>query len=273
MEIWLHMHIKNESIQENAKKVKLRIIASGWATLDTKWANIVKNSLCSRLYFVLDGEFYIISDKGEETLLKKGNAYLIPSGYTYRYGCKSTVEQIYFHFQLSAFDRIDLFRNCRQVLSFPISDMKKDYFKSLALSDGFTSVVMVQSEIYSALSTFIERYNLSFELPDYSSGVNEAIKYIEKNLSIQLSIKKISASAHLAPSTLSRNFRKETGMSVGEYIDSLIMFSAEQKLMAGELSVSEISELYGFCDQFYFSRKFKEKYGVSPREYRKNTPL
>ena len=267
------MHIKNDAIAEIAKKVKLRIIVSGWAKLDKKWAGVVKNSLCSRLYYVLDGEFYIVSESGEKIFLEKGNAYLIPSGYTYRYGCENEIEQIYFHFQISAFDKIDLLRNCHQLLSFPLDERKKEYFKSVALGDGITSAVMAQNEIYSSLCEFIKRYNLSFEEPDYSSGVREAINYIRENLSIQLDIKKISASAHLAPSTLSRKFRKETGLSIGEYIDSLIMFSAERKLMSGELSVAEISELYGFCDQFYFSRKFKEKFGLSPTEYKKTNPL
>ena len=39
------------------------------------------------------------------------------------------------------------------------------------------------------------------------------------------------------------------------------------------LSALEISERLGFCDQFYFSRRFKEKYGSSPREYRKKTNI
>ena len=39
------------------------------------------------------------------------------------------------------------------------------------------------------------------------------------------------------------------------------------------MQISRISERYGFCDQFYFSRRFKEKFGVTPQKYRKMNSL
>ena len=32
-----------------------------------------------------------------------------------------------------------------------------------------------------------------------------------------------------------------------------------------------VSEKFGFCDQFYFARWFKDKFDMSPRDYRKST--
>jgi len=267
------MHIKNTGITDTANDVKLHILASGYAKLDSSWGNTVKNTLCSRLYYILDGEFYVISETGEETLMQAGNVYLIPSGYTYRYGCHHTVEQTYYHFQLSACDRIDLLRSCHRILSFPMENPDPIYHKKLTLAKGMTAAVQIQSEVYTSLYRFICQCGLTFEAPRYSDIICDVLNYIDNNLSVQLNLKEISAAVHLAPSTLSRKFRKETGTSIGEYIDEQIMFAAEQKLAAGEISIAQISDQYGFCDQFYFSRKFKEKYGVSPSSYRQNPPL
>ena len=48
-----------------------------------------------------------------------------------------------------------------------------------------------------------------------------------------------------------------------------INIEAEQLLLKSDLTVLQISERFGFCDQFYFSRRFKMKYGETPQKYRK----
>jgi transcriptional regulator GlxA family with amidase domain len=47
------------------------------------------------------------------------------------------------------------------------------------------------------------------------------------------------------------------------------MFKAEQMLKNSTMSVAEISERLGFSEQFYFSKCFKQNFGLPPREYRK----
>ena len=64
-------------------------------------------------------------------------------------------------------------------------------------------------------------------------------------------------------------FKKEIGVSVGRYIDDRLMYVAELELRRGEKSINEISDMLGFCDQFYFSRRFSQTYGIPPIKYRK----
>jgi AraC-like DNA-binding protein len=47
-----------------------------------------------------------------------------------------------------------------------------------------------------------------------------------------------------------------------------VLFKAEEMLIKSNLSILEISEMFGFYDQFYFSRRFKERFGISPLKYR-----
>ena len=88
---------------------------------------------------------------------------------------------------------------------------------------------------------------------------------------MRLTLKEICDALYTSKSTLSSRFRDEVGMSIGKYIDYRVMISAECDLTSSERSILEISDSLGFCDQFYFSRRFKEKHGLSPREFRKNT--
>ena len=62
-------------------------------------------------------------------------------------------------------------------------------------------------------------------------------------------------------------------MSVNEYIYNTIMAEAERLLMTGNISIHELSQKFGYSDQLYFSRRFKEKFGIAPREYRKEYHL
>ena len=96
----------------------------------------------------------------------------------------------------------------------------------------------------------MERNGIRLEKNEYSLQVRKAIEYIETHLSLQLSLNEIAANTFTAPSTLTRNFKRETGMTIGQYIDESIMFQAGQMLRAGKASVLEISEKFGFCDQF-----------------------
>ena len=73
---------------------------------------------------------------------------------------------------------------------------------------------------------------------------------------------------YAARSTLNKKFAAEVGMPIGAYIDREIMLRCEQLLTDGELSIRQISDKFGFCDQFYFSRRFKSRFGITPQQYR-----
>ena len=90
---------------------------------------------------------------------------------------------------------------------------------------------------------------------------------------MQLTVSQIAEYCFISKSTLTKHFKKELSVSVNEYICNTVLADAEMLLSTTNVSVSEISSRLGFSDQFYFSRKFKEKFGISPREYRKNKLL
>ena len=182
------------------------------------------------------------------------------------------MKHVYFHIQICAFDKIDLLGDISSPLSLPLDESYPfERLASLAVSESSMDIFKAETELRKTLCEMLASNNIELERNEYSPEIKSAIEYISENLSVELGINEISSVINLAPSTLTRRFRKETGLSVGEYIDKMIMFRAERALIASNASILEISEEFGFCDQFYFSRRFKEKYGISPREYRKKT--
>lgn len=63
-------------------------------------------------------------------------------------------------------------------------------------------------------------------------------------------------------------FRKYFGVSSMAYLMELRLRNAARLLMDPEKRVGEISQMVGFDDPFYFSRQFRKRFGVSPRQWR-----
>ena len=93
------------------------------------------------------------------------------------------------------------------------------------------------------------------------------IEYIRENLSVKISVKELADRLYISESILAKKFRKEVGITLGKYIDKMVFYEAEKLIMQGDLTIGQISEKLGFCDQFYFSRKFKERYQETPQSY------
>lgn len=70
---------------------------------------------------------------------------------------------------------------------------------------------------------------------------------------------------------LCRLFRQSMHTTPHKYLMNLRLEASAELLRMGDgRSITEIARMCGYHDPLYFSRMFKKKYGVSPREYGKN---
>lgn len=262
----------SQSIPANANKVQLVILSNSHTKLKRGLRGHVQNPTYSFLYYMLDGELAIHSKEGTDVSLTKENCYLFPAGYSFDYTCNSFAEYVAFHIKLCNFDGIDVLQNCGEPLAYSFPPEMADSYISLVHSSDITGNLKMGQEIYNSLFTLFDKYRISLKNDTYSLQIQNAVNYINSNLSIQLTIDGIASNTFTTPSTLTRNFRKETGMTVSQYIDRAVMSRAEEMLLSTEKSVLEISEFLGFCDQSYFARRFKAAFGVTPRDYKHTTP-
>ena len=93
-------------------------------------------------------------------------------------------------------------------------------------------------------------------------------KYIENNISSEkLDIDFIVQHVNMSHSTLYRKVRTLTGLSINEFIRKIKMRYAEELLLTGKYTISEIAYLVGINNVPYFRERFKEEFGVVPSEY------
>lgn len=119
------------------------------------------------------------------------------------------------------------------------------------------------------LATFIYANRTSDDLADESSpAVRRAIQFLEKNLHKKLSLQQIADEAGYSPTYFTTLFRKETNYSPLSYFTHLKILKACEFLDYTRMKVKEISFQLGYSDPYYFTRDFKKKMGMSPRQYR-----
>ena len=99
--------------------------------------------------------------------------------------------------------------------------------------------------------------------------MNKVISLMEKNFAHHYSVAELARSMHTSPRNFSRLFHKVTGSSPIEYLLKVRLRHAAELLISADISCADAAWQSGFADSNYFSRKFSEQYGLSPREYRK----
>lgn len=101
-----------------------------------------------------------------------------------------------------------------------------------------------------------------------SSLVKAVMEYIESALPAPISLQDLSSNFFISKGHLCRVFQKEMGVSILSYITLLRIQRASYELINSDRSISEIAEHAGIEDANYFSRIFRVKIGMSPKEYR-----
>ncbi|NUO00995.1 MAG: helix-turn-helix transcriptional regulator [Saprospiraceae bacterium] len=95
--------------------------------------------------------------------------------------------------------------------------------------------------------------------------------YIESRLSDEsLGVPDVCKFIALSNSQVTRKLKDICGLSTEQFIQRYRMHRAFEMLQAGNMRVGEVATAVGFKEVAYFSRVFKQTYGVSPREVRKD---
>ncbi|MDZ4310471.1 MAG: AraC family transcriptional regulator [Cypionkella sp.] len=110
-------------------------------------------------------------------------------------------------------------------------------------------------------------------LPDpsgfMSTGINEALAYINTNLTEPFSESDLAAIAGLSPSAFSRSFRRHTGQALVKYVNRLRINLACQLLMGrDEMKITDVCFSSGFNNISNFNRQFQAQKGMTPSRFR-----
>lgn len=99
--------------------------------------------------------------------------------------------------------------------------------------------------------------------------IKPAVTLMKSNLKEQISLEDLAAACHLSASHFCRLFHQITGCSPIRYLLDIRLQEAATQLKRTNKSITQIAYDVGFEDIGYFSRKFKEKFEMSPTQAKK----
>lgn len=150
------------------------------------------------------------------------------------------------------------------------------YVQEMLLSreNSFTNELKRQAALYHILASFIEKRrqsvssgsDISVSQPSY---VQMALNFIHDHYASDIRISQIAAYIGIDRSYLTSIFKAEKGISPSEYLIQYRLKRAARYLRTTDMKISSIAEKVGYRDALTFSRRFRQRYGMSPSEYRK----
>ncbi len=262
------MDIKeSQRLLQETDRLNMNISSLAYAVLDDRWHSDGVCSPFTRVYAVRSGRGWVRVG-GQTVELLPGNVYVIPAGVTFSYGCPAAMEKLYVHLNLMRYDRFDLLSAIGTVRVIPGQTAEIERAVAELRRADVMSAVRLKTWLYGIVTPLLDGVALG-EIREYSEPVCRALRLIESDLRADLTVRTLAERLFLSPTALQRQFRREVGMPLGRYIDERVLFSAEQMLRTGQEPIGVISDRLGFCDPFYFSRRFSVRFGCSPSRYRR----
>ena len=161
-------------------------------------------------------------------------------------------------------------------------DMLSHVLEEIAFH-GFKHEIVLRAELLQLFVAFARQVRFvtgEEEPPDFGKvllrrdrkrwrqAVEAAVEFVRGNYWKRIDLETIARLVRMSPNYFCEVFKAETGLTFMEYLTRIRMAKAKELLRGTELTISEISERVGYESIHYFSRLFKEREGMSPKEYR-----
>lgn len=109
----------------------------------------------------------------------------------------------------------------------------------------------------------------SYTLRKHHDKIKPAVDYIHENFcNPNFSIKDLPQMCNMSYSYFKKLFSNEFKMTASKYVTKLRMNRAIELLFLQNSNITDISRLLGYENVYYFSKVFKDYFGMSPTTYK-----
>lgn len=109
---------------------------------------------------------------------------------------------------------------------------------------------------------------LTAQLADRSQ-IRDIQHWLSDNLDADLSVQALAERARLSPRHFARSFRRQVGVTPGQYVQQLRLEAARRRLEESDDSVQQVATACGFGSAETMRRSFVDMLGMAPAEYRR----
>ena len=147
-----------------------------------------------------------------------------------------------------------------------IDKLSAEFARKIELLNSKESVLKLQRDMIHKYCLLVKNHSMK----SYSLLVQKVITQIDLDLTADLSLKTQAKLQNVNASYLSSLFKKETGMTLTEYVNKKRIDQAIFLLNSTSMQIQTIAQYCGIPDVNYFTKTFKKYIGKTPREYRDN---
>lgn len=134
---------------------------------------------------------------------------------------------------------------------------------------GFLAEKLLASAVLQMTMFLVERMKGGWDLEHASAPIVEVLKYIDRHYQETITLDEMAQMAHMSKYHFCRTFRSVTGDTAVDYLRTVRLTRAHNLLMHTTERLDEIARKTGFTSYVNLARAFKNVYGMSPRNFRK----
>ncbi len=260
--------LRNAAAEKRVNALRVQLERGGYVYADATWRGRGICSPFSRFFFITAGEASV-TVAGREILMRPGYVYLIPLDVVHDYACAQSMEKLWFHFNIELYDGSDLFSGLSECYEAPFDASLVEVARAGYLEGTPAGALLASALLYHTAARFGTLTGVDDRIErEYSPLLRALFPLVRTSISSKMTVRGLAAWLNVSESTLAKRFRAETGMTLGRYLDTMLMQRA-RRLLLSEMAIADIAEQLEFCDQFYFSRYFTQHQGETPSRYRR----
>ena len=154
--------------------------------------------------------------------------------------------------------------------AYHLSDL---YIQKMDSCSDLRGVYEIQTEMFEDFTRRMEEIRKRSEAPvvnqsEKSRPVALCMDYIDLHLHSRITLSELGEAVNYSPNHLNAVFRRETGLTLQQYIRKVKVEEAKRMLLYSRFSISEIAVFLAFSSPSHFDRVFREETGLAPKEYR-----
>lgn len=153
--------------------------------------------------------------------------------------------------------------NCA-VHPFHIDKVSSEFAKKIELQTSEKGVTLLMKEMVRKYTLLVKNHSLR----GYSPVIRRVMINIDSDLAADLSLSRQAQLLEVNPSYLSTLFKKETGLTLTEYVTRKRIDQAIFLLNSTNMQIQTVAAYCGIPDLCYFTKTFKKLVGMTPTEYR-----
>jgi AraC-like DNA-binding protein len=229
---------------------------------------------CYALVYVYDGRG-VYQDPHQTRRIQSGDLMMIPPGCPHTYGPdgNNRWNELFLLFEGAVFNlwhEKKLLAPDRAVINLQPIPLWMERFQSICGPDipALQQICRLQSFLAKALT----RNTALPGKPTTRPWLDEANHLLLENLGTENAPQQAARSLGLSYEGFRKKYKRMAGCSPRCYCSQQIMDRAAKRLVETDLPIRSIAEELGFCDEFHFSRRFKQVVGLSPTTYRQRLP-